>query len=245
MNEKLTRKAKSSGKTSTNSRNGVSRKRQEIDVRELILRDVSEVRILDPDLSRDYIRDRQDQDIDQHDEVWEGVYIVPPLANNPHQNLVGGLSGVLFNVVTLEGRGQVLPGANVSGRRKGWHKKFRGPDVVVVLEGSAAIDWESHWQGGPDFLVEIQSPGDETEGKIPFYGQLRVRELLIVHRDSRHLRLYRHNGEKLVLVEPSILEGERWIVSKVVPLAFRRKAFRGGARIEVRRTDGVPGSWTI
>ena len=42
--------------------------------------------------------------------------------------------------------------------------------------------------GGPDFLVEVQSPHDDTEVKIPFYSELQVRELLIIHRDTRALR---------------------------------------------------------
>src|SRR5215831_2995770 len=100
----------------------------------------------------------------------------------------------MFNVIVLEARGQVFPGANVSDRRVGWKRKFRGPDVVVVLSGSRAVDCKTHWMGGPDFLIEVQTPGDQTEEKIPFYSEIGVQELLIVHRDTRQLRLYRHNG---------------------------------------------------
>jgi Uma2 family endonuclease len=213
--------------------------------RRRILESATQMRILDPYVFRDLIRRRQALGIDQHDEVWEGVYLVPPIANNPHQEAVGFLVAILFNVISLEGLGRVHPGANVSDRQKGWEHNFRAPDVVVVLNGGRAVDCGTHWMGGPDFLIEIASPGDETEEKLPFYAQLQVRELLIVGRDTRELRLYRHDGQQLALVPPSAFRRKPWLVSQVVPLAFRRIDSAQGPRMEVRRTDGKRGSWTV
>jgi hypothetical protein len=90
-----------------------------------------------------------------------------------------------------------------------------------------------------------KGPGDDTEEKVPFYGKVGVRELLIVHRDKRTLRLLRLEGEELVLVKPSPLEGKDWLVSAVLPLAFRRTARKGVALTQVRRTDGGRGLWTV
>jgi hypothetical protein len=205
----------------------------------------NKVLILDQELIREFIQDRHEREVDRYDEVWEGVYIVPPIATNSHQSLVAALTAILFNVIVLEARGQVFPGANVSDRRVGWKRKFRGPDVVVVLGGSRAIDCNTHWMGGPDFLVEVQTPGDQTDEKIPFYSEIGVRELLIIHRDTRQLRLYRHNGKELVQVKPSDFQGAKWFVSAVVPLAFRRKALRSGSLTDIQRTDGISGSWTV
>jgi Uma2 family endonuclease len=210
-----------------------------------ILQRTSEVRILDPEMCRDLVQRRQERGIDRHDEVWDGVYVVPPLASNPHQLLVGLMCAILHDVIGAPGKGQVLPGANVSDRREGWEHNYRDPDVVVTLEGGRAVDCTTHYWGGPDFLIEIQSPGDDTDEKIPFYSALEVRELLIIHRDTRELRLYRHDGEQLAPVEPSEFQGKKWLVSEVLPLAFRRKAQRGGPRTEVRRTDRKPGHWTV
>lgn len=210
-----------------------------------ILAATSRMWILEPALARQIIRERQERGIDDHDEVWDGVYVMPPLANNPHQDLVLDLCVLLHQVIAQERRGRVLPGANVSDRRRHWEKNFRGPDVVVVLNDSRAVDCTTHWMGGPDFLVEIQSPGDDTDEKIPFYGAVQVRELLIVHRDTRALRLYRHDGRQLALVDPVEFEGQQWLESAVVPLAFRRIAVRRRPRTEVRRTDGTPGQWAV
>ncbi len=205
----------------------------------------SKLLILDRELIRDLIRDRQARSIDKFDEVWEGVYVVPPLANNVHQGLVTALTYILYVVINLKNCGRVFPGANVSDRKAGWKRKFRAPDIVVVLKEGRAVDCETHWMNGPDFLIEIQSPGEQIDEKIPFYEQLHVRELLIVQRDTRELRLLRHDGRQLTSVQATALQGGKWLVSQVVPLAFRRRAQRGGASIEVQRTDAISGNWLV
>src|SRR5207249_3091244 len=126
----------------------------------------------------------------------------------------------------------------VSDRAADWKKNYRVPDLVVILRDSRAVSHSTHVQGGPDFLVEIESPGDDSEEKVPFYGRLGVRELLLIHRDRRTLRLLHLEGQELVLVPASALEGKRWLVSTVLPLAFRRRTQGGKPVTEVRRTDG-------
>ncbi len=245
MSKELPPQRSAARTTAVRSRKRVRPLDEEQAARVRILANASTVWIVDPAVSREFIRERQERGIDKWDEVWDGVYVVPPLANNPHQDLALDLATVLHGVIKGEGLGRVQAGANVSDRRQGWDKNFRAPDVVVVLNGGRAVDCTTHWMGGPDFLIEIQSPNDDTDEKIPFYSSLRVRELLIIHRDTRQLRLYRHDGRNLVLVTPSDFEGQQWLVSEVVPLAFRRSGRRSGARTEVRRTDGRPAAWTV
>jgi Uma2 family endonuclease len=191
------------------------------------------------------IAERKSKGLDLYDEVWEGMYVMPSMPNNAHQRLVGDMDDIFREVIKNAGLGQSYPGANVSDRRKGWEYNFRVPDVLVVLNDSRAIDCDTHFCGGPDFLVEIQSPGDDTEEKVPFYSKIGVRELLIIHRDKRTLRLLRLEGEELVLVKPTGLDGKEWLVSEVLPLAFRRTMSKGAARTQVRRTDGKRGLWTV
>jgi Uma2 family endonuclease len=204
---------------------------------------MTEMRILDEGVMEDLIEDRRRKGVDGHDEVWDGVYVVSPLANNDHQDLLTDLAAILREVIKLEGRGRVQQGANVSDRAgQDWTENFRVPDAVVVLNEGKAIDHRSHWQGGPGFLVEIQSPGDDTDAKIPFFGDIGVRELLIIHRDTRRLRLFRHDGTDLAPVDP---DGKKWLNSEVVPLAFRRTTAGRRAKTEIRRTDGTAGRWVI
>jgi Uma2 family endonuclease len=191
------------------------------------------------------IQERKRKGIDLYDEVWEGMYVMPSMPTNAHQLLVGDLDDVFREVVKKARLGQSYPGANVSHRRKGWDHNYRVPDLLVLLKNSRAIDCDTHFCGGPDFLVEIQSPGDDTEEKVPFYGKIGVRELLIIHRDKRTLRLLRLEGEELILVKPTSVEGKEWLVSAVLTLAFRRTVSKGTPRTQVRRTDGKPGSWTV
>jgi Uma2 family endonuclease len=204
---------------------------------------MTEGRILDEGVLEELIQDRRRNGLDGHDEVWDGVYIVSPLANNHHQDLVGDLYAILREVVKLTGRGRVQPGANV-GDRSGtdWTENFRVPDVVVALNEGRAVDHGSHWEGGPDFLIDVQSPGDETDAKVPFYSRIGVRELLVIHRDNRRLRLFRHDGAELVPVEP---DAGKWLTSEVVPLAFRRATAGKKPRTEVRRTDETPGRLVV
>src|SRR5262245_66591541 len=117
--------------------------------------------------------------------------------------------------------------------------------MVVVLNNSRAVDCGTYFFGGPDFLVEIESPGDDTEEKVPFYSKIGVRELLIIHRDKRTLRLLRHDGQDLVLVKPALLAGREWLASDVIPLAFRRTVSKGIPNTQVRRTDSQRGNWTV
>jgi Uma2 family endonuclease len=201
--------------------------------------------IRDSRLVDELIQERKRLGIDRDDEVWEGMYVMPSMPNNAHQRLVGALGRIFSEVANGSVQGQSYPGANVSDRRKGWEHNYRVPDVLVVLSNSRAIDCDTHFCGGPDLVVEIQSPGDDTEEKVPFYGKIGVRELLILHRDKRSVRLLRLEGEELVLVKPSALDGKDWFVSEVLPLAFRRTMSKGIALTQVRRTDGSVSLWTV
>jgi Uma2 family endonuclease len=197
------------------------------------------------DVFVELIRDRQKKGIDLYDEVWDGVYLMPSMPNLAHQDLVADLTSVLREVVVKERRGRVQPGANVSDRRTDWKENFRVPDIVVVLNSGQAVDCNTHWFGGPDFLVEIQSPGDETDEKVSFYGALGTRELLVIHRDTRRLRLYRHDGQELALIKSTLLKGKRGLVSHVLPLAFQLRSIRGRPRTELWRTEGKAAQWTV
>jgi Uma2 family endonuclease len=191
------------------------------------------------------IQERKRKGLDLYDEVWEGRYVIPSMPSWEHQKVLDDLGDILTEVVKRGRMGDKVQGANVSDRRKGWEYNYRVPDLVVVLKNSRAIECDTHICGGPDFLIEIQNPGDHTEEKVPFFGKIGVRELLIIHRDKRTLQLLRLEGEELVLVRPSLFKGKEWLVSEVLPLAFRRIERKGILRSQVRRTDGKSGLWTV
>ena len=61
------------------------------------------VMVLDPYVEQQILAERARSDGDQYDEVWEGVYIVTPLPNNEHQELVFELVSILREVVRRPG----------------------------------------------------------------------------------------------------------------------------------------------
>jgi Uma2 family endonuclease len=128
---------------------------------------------------------------DRWDEVWEGTYRIVPLPNTEHQQIVNRLCSIFEFVVGWKNGGIVLPGANISDRTVGWEHNYRCPDVVVFLPNSSAKDFGTHWQGGPDFAVEISSDDDRTRDKIEFYASIGTRELLVIDRKPWQLELLR------------------------------------------------------
>lgn len=199
--------------------------------------------VLDEHMIDRLLEERKRRGLDLYDEVWEGMYVMPPIARIDHQELVSDLDGIFNAVLKPAGLGKSYPGVNVSDRREDWEHNYRVPDVAVVLAQSRAVNLGTYFFNGPDFLVEVESPGDDTEEKVPFYSKIGVRELLIVHRDKRTLRLLRHDGEDLREVQPTELEGAAWLISAVLPLAFRQTTSKGILRTEVRRTDAQSGTW--
>lgn len=175
---------------------------------------------------------------DRFDEVWDGVYVMSPIANDEHQDIGTLLSGILVIVVTWSGLGKVRAGINVSDRKKGWTQNYRVPDVAVFLKGCAAKCCGAHWFGGPDFATEIVSKGDRSREKFDFYAKVGTRELLLVDRFPWALELYALKEAKLELVGFSTLEQPELLQSTVLPLSFRLVPGEARPGIEVRHADG-------
>ena len=163
------------------------------------------VMVLDPYVEKHLLAERVGSDGDQYDEVWEGVYVVTPLPNNDHQEIVCDLASILREAVRRTGLGKVFPGVNLSDRGKGWEQNYREPDVAVFLNDTKAVNCGTHWRGAADFLIEIISPGERTREKIPFYSSLGVVELLVIDREPWTLELYHNQDGQLTKVGQSTL----------------------------------------
>ena len=101
--------------------------------------------INDPWLEEKIIAERQANGTDRFDEVWEGVYIMTPMANNEHQKLATATSRILYEVIVESESGDVFAGTNVSDRRDDWTKNYRCPDVAVYLNDTRAENRDTHW----------------------------------------------------------------------------------------------------
>ena len=194
--------------------------------------------VLDPAEDRRLRRQRALTGADRFDEVWEGVYMMAPLANNEHQFVGTQLGLICHCVIRVPDDGLVYVGVNVSDRRKGWKKNYRCPDVAVYLMGNPAEDCGTHWFGGPDFGAEIVSPYDRTWEKLDFYAKVGVRELLIVDRKPWRLELYRLDQGQLKLVGKCTVKEPAVLASMVLPLTFTLRADKSRTRILVEETNG-------
>src|SRR5438105_1031774 len=134
--------------------------------------------ICDPDDLRRLIRRRRKTGADRFDEVWDGVYVMSPLADYEHMELAGRLVHSFYEAIDPARLLTMAPGANVSDRRVKWTRNYRCPDVLVFLKGNKAELCKTHWYGGPDLAIEILSPRDRSRQKFAFYARVGVRELL-------------------------------------------------------------------
>jgi len=199
--------------------------------------------LTDPELKASVRASRAAADGDKWNEVWDGVLVMPTLPNDEHQEIQCRLMFPLTQLFEMTQRGKVRAGVNITDRSDDWKQNFRGPDIVVYLPDNPAINLGSHWLGGPDFLVEIVSPGDLAWDKLPFYAKVNTREVLIVNRDPWELELYQLRDGKLELVGRSNRENAATLRSGALSLSFE---LRGGApRPTIHITHGITGdSWT-
>ena len=65
--------------------------------------------IENPRLEEELKEQRKAWGADQHDEVWEGVYFMSPLANIEHQQIVIRFSSVLLATIDSHGLGMACP----------------------------------------------------------------------------------------------------------------------------------------
>jgi Uma2 family endonuclease len=187
--------------------------------------------VTDPDVEERLLAQRRAFGGDRFDEVWDGVYFMPPLANDEHQSLGTRLAAVVLLILGWDGPNHVYAGVNVSDREEDWESNYRCPDVAVFLHGTRAKDCGTHWCGGADFIIEITSPNDRTREKLPFYALLGVKELLILDRDPWALELYQlQNGQLALTARTSLRQS---LTSQVLGVQFSLQPGKARPLVEV------------
>lgn len=179
------------------------------------------VLVHDPVLSRRIRNRRAHPDMSRMHEVWEGVTVVPPIPNNEHQEIQFKLAVPIHETVAAADLGFASLGVNISDRTKGCRKNYRVPDLAVYLNGTAAVDRHTHWVGGPDFLVEILSEGEDPYGKFDFYARVKTNEVLLVFRDPWALEFHRFNQNRLERSGRANPDDGTELASSVLPLSFQ------------------------
>ena len=97
---------------------------------------------------------------------------------------------------------------------------IRIPDLSFIAEGREAIVQEDGTRGGgPDGVIEIRSPHDETYDKLPFFAAIGTREVVVIDRDTKRTEIFPLAGPQYVALQA---DREGWLLSEVMNVRFRR-----------------------
>ena len=176
---------------------------------------------------------RRQTGADRYDECWDGVLHMAPSPNRDHQKLEFGLERALEELWSSRGRDLVCHQLNVA-RPGRWPSDFRIPDLLMLAANRRDRDRNEYVDGGPNVVIEIESPGDETRAKLGFYAEIDVREVWIVERDTRRVEVLRLAEDGYAAVTN---DAEGWLASAETGLELRCRE----ELLEIRRT-GEPGS---
>src|SRR5208283_3482528 len=123
-----------------------------------------------PTLLPDVAALRKQTGADRWDEVWEGVLHMPPMPNRHHQDLEFELQAFLRLHWAKPRGARVHQGINLAAPG-GWpNKNYRVPDLLLLTPDRFFIDHNEYFEGAPNGVIEIHSPGDEAYDKLPFYA---------------------------------------------------------------------------
>jgi Uma2 family endonuclease len=154
---------------------------------------------------------------DQWDEMWEGVLHMAPSPNRDHQDFEFDLEDWLRRHWAKPNGCRVYHQINIA-EPGAWPNNYRIPDLVLLTPARFDIDCNEYFDGGPDAVVEIYSPGDESYEKLDFYAKVGVREVWIIDRDSKRPEVFELIDDAYQLRE---CDAEGWVVSQVAGVEFR------------------------
>jgi len=173
-----------------------------------------------PEVPPDILQLRLRTGADRWDEMWEGVLHMPPMPSRGHQDLEGEMETWLRTYWARPGGNKAYHQINLASPG-GWPKDYRIPDLLLLTPERFDIDHDEYFEGAPEVVVEIRSPGDEAVEKMPFYAKLGVPEVWFVDRDTKTPQLF-------VLAEGEYREqapdDDGWLRSGATGIRFRGEA---------------------
>lgn len=180
-----------------------------------------------------WLAERRASDVAQWDEVWDGVLHMAPMPSGIHQDLELDLAAYLKRVWARPNGGLARHQVNLTTPEDeaAWTKNYRIPDIVLVARDRLHIDRGEYMAGAPNVVVEIRSPGDETDEKLPFYFGLGVPEVWVFDRDTKAVELRVLTDAGYALLAP---DADGWVRSPATGVGFRPAA---GNRVRARVGD--------
>lgn len=165
------------------------------------------------------LADRRAKGLDRWDEMWEGVLHMTPAPSLEHQQMLARMIEFLGPRLRESRRGTLVPGVNVF-RDSAADRDYRIPDLTFVAAGREHVLQPDGIRGeGPDAVIEIRSPEDETNEKLPFFATLTIIEVIVCDRDTKQPQIFRLAGAEYEVM-PADREG--WVVSTVLGVRLLR-----------------------
>jgi Uma2 family endonuclease len=137
-----------------------------------------------------------------------------------HQRIVARIDRFVGPLCERHGRGVLAIQINVFNEASS-SLDYRIPDLTFVAAGhERLLARDGIRGGGPDAVIEIGSPSDETYDKLPFFAGLGVREVIVVHRDTLEPEIYRLAGSQYLAVQ---MDADGWLRSDVLKVGLKRE----------------------
>jgi Uma2 family endonuclease len=174
---------------------------------------------------------------DRWDEMWQGVLHLSPAPGYEHQRIIGELIQFLGPLLKRKAAGILVAGINVFRA----DNDYRIPDLTFVARGREDALAEDGARRGPDLVIEVRSPGDESYDKLAFYAALGVREVIIILRDEKRTELFRLAGDGYVavasdangLLTSEVLAVRFGLVASTAPRLLLQDAADAATRVEI------------
>ena len=158
---------------------------------------------------------RRSLGLDRWDEMWDGVLHMTPAPSLEHQRILDEMIVFLQPHLRTTGRGRLVSSVNVFGTGD----NYRIPDLTFIAAGRQHVLHEEGIRGGgPDAVIEIRSPEDETYEKLPFYAAIGTREVVVVDRDTKRPEIYRLAGQQFVALQQ---DADGWLGAETMKVRFR------------------------
>jgi Uma2 family endonuclease len=184
-----------------------------------------------------WLHERSKSDAAQWDEMWDGVRHMPPMPNRMHQDFSYELMSFLRTRWAKPRGARVNQEVNLTtpADEHRWTKNYRIPDLVLLTPDRFGIDKNEYMAGAPLVVVEIRSPGDETDDKLPFYAGLGVPEVWVFDRDTKTPEVYELAGGTY---NRRAADADGWVRSPASGVEFRHTR-PGAVRVRVAGDDAT------
>jgi len=149
---------------------------------------------------------------DQRRELVRGELRTMSPAGFDHGAIINNFAFLLTAHVRANHLGTVL-GAETGFRLSRNPDTVRGADVAFVAASRmpAAGRPTSYWEGAPDLVVEVVSPGDtheEVEEKVDEYLAAGSRMVLVINPRRKTATVHRAGSQPLVLREQDVFDAQ-------------------------------------